>query len=785
MQTLTKINKAAPSGGDETPIKFAGDFNAHESGKKKHLRRAILFTLICVILYCALGCLYVGSMTKMLRREALTMLSESAQQMAVTVRTTIQMRLDGLQILSRSLCASPMGLSQLQERLSQELTAQNYSALAVVDDEGVWIDGFGQAYRVNQQDAFQRVLETGKPCVSSLVLFNDQDSLILMVPMLTRSREGKLFRALAAVYTLDDVERLIMLNAFDDQAYPFVIKDQGNMVIPSRSQYAQGITYNFYEYLQQNAHFESDSLDTKRLNTVWHDKKSIQLVYRDTRDKPNGELMLADLTKIGVDDWILVTPVPAHTLTRHADLFMEFTIGITILLALLFGGGTAYIFITRQKSSSRLEQLAYVDQLTGGYNSTCFRIKAREMLDRANASAVYALVYSNIVNFKLYNDWYGFEKGDEIICRINTCITRMIDERHEVFGRATDHFCMLVRYENPQEIAQRLEGIVRDLKDPNLFVEFGIYVVEQRDMSIPMLEDRATLALKNEIKYRNRQVSIAFYDAQLHKQMQEEKELENMMDTALAAGEFQVYIQPKYDLKGKRICGGEALVRWNSPDRGFLSPDSFIPLFERNGFIVQLDQYMFRRVCELQTQWKNKGLECVPISVNLSRIHFANPLFLETFRAILEENNLPGNLLEIELTETIIYENMNRMRDIVEEIHTLGMACDMDDFGSGYSSLNMLKDVAVDCLKLDKAFFVETQTQEMLQKQRCIIESVVQMANKIGMSTVAEGVESLDQVDFLSEIGCNAVQGYVFYKPMPADDFAKLLKNPHKRNFYS
>ena len=231
------------------------------------------------------------------------------------------------------------------------------------------------------------------------------------------------------------------------------------------------------------------------------------------------------------------------------------------------------------------------------------------------------------------------------------------------------------------------------------------------------------------------------------------------MQQALENGEFIVYLQPKINLEKIEIVGAEALVRWNSQD-GLISPGEFIPFFEKNGFIVKLDLYVFDCVCRLLQDWENRGIAPIPISVNLSRNHLLDPQFLKKYEAIQKTYGIASHLLEFELTETVVFENLELLKNVIAQIHAAGFQCSMDDFGSGYSSLNVLKEIPVDILKLDGAFF----DKEGDPRGNDVVETAIELARKLGMKTVAEGVETFTQVEFLRNADCDMVQGYILPK---------------------
>ncbi|MDL0334377.1 EAL domain-containing protein, partial [Clostridioides difficile] len=281
--------------------------------------------------------------------------------------------------------------------------------------------------------------------------------------------------------------------------------------------------------------------------------------------------------------------------------------------------------------------------------------------------------------------------------------------------------------------------------------------------------DRANTARKT-IKGGHKN-SFAFYDKEMHKKILKEKEIENSMVDALNNGEFIVYFQPKYSLSDYQIIGAEALVRWDNPQKGLIPPIEFIPVFERNGFIVNIDFYVFEEVCKKIREWMDEGQKVVPISVNLSRMHFVNSNFIEKFKLIVDKYKIPTRLIELELTETAVLDNIEGLLDTMNNLKEKGFVISMDDFGTGYSSLNLLKELPVDILKLDRAFFTE---KDESNNEKIVISNVIKMAKELKMKVISEGVETISQVEFLKQIGCDMVQGYLFSKPMPVKEFEKI-----------
>ena len=254
--------------------------------------------------------------------------------------------------------------------------------------------------------------------------------------------------------------------------------------------------------------------------------------------------------------------------------------------------------------------------------------------------------------------------------------------------------------------------------------------------------------------------------------MIEDNTIRERIDTAMDKGEIVVYLQPKVSLANGKIAGAEALVRWRLPDGGMLSPGIFIPIMEKNHVIGKLDKYVFERVCIWIHNRIRAGLPTVPVSVNVSKLQFYNPDFVKEYREIKEQYQVPDGILEIEFTESVAFENQKYMLKVIEDLHNSGFGCSLDDFGSGYSSLGLLKDIQIDVLKLDATFFGGSDNKE---KENLIVRSIITMAKELDIKVVAEGIEKQEQVEFLKGTGCDLIQGFVYFKPMPIKEFEKCI----------
>lgn len=434
--------------------------------------------------------------------------------------------------------------------------------------------------------------------------------------------------------------------------------------------------------------------------------------------------------------------------------------------------------IKLRETAAMVNQLRY-DRLTGIYTKEYFFQKVQEKL-LENPDKEYCIVCSNIENFKLFNDVYGVETGDELLKEI-AAITLNVIGKNGVCGRLTaDRFVCL--QESVKEKADRQNFGIYDQKiSPNmkkLVMRWGIYHISDRSVSVEQMCDRAMLAV-NSIKGTYNQF-FAVYDDVLRDKLLREKAITDAMEGALARKEFVVYLQPKYSLGDNSLSGAEALVRWQHPTHGIIPPNEFIPIFEKKGFISRLDRFVWEQVCSMLKEWKQKGYPLFPVSVNVSRVDIFRQDNEETFHSLIKEYGVDPSLLHLEITESAYADSQEQIIAAVNRLRNIGFDIEMDDFGSGYSSLSMISRMKLDVLKLDMKF-VRNETAK--PSEHSILNDVINMAHRLNLKVVAEGVETREQMRRLQAVGCDFVQGYFLAKPMPIAEFESLLTVQRVRTF--
>lgn len=429
--------------------------------------------------------------------------------------------------------------------------------------------------------------------------------------------------------------------------------------------------------------------------------------------------------------------------------------------------------LARDNQLNEMRRNIELDTLTGIYNQETFQVKAAKMIQE-NREIRYSIVYLNISCFKVINELFNMETGDMILRTAATYLKTIVHKRGIAGRLSADQFAICIPKDllDIELVLQGMDGVMRSLAIyRNLVFYAGVYNVDNIYLSVNQMLDRANMALNTvKGKYNER---YAVYDERMRTSMIEEQMIIREMELALESRQFTMYLQPIYDLENKHPVAAEALVRWIHPNQGMLRPDKFMKIFEKNGFITRLDRYIWEEACKFLSGQRDRGLPIVPISVNMSRLNLYDTGFIEVLMGYIRKYDLSPEMLHLEITETAYMENPKQLVKVLNRLQSHGFKVMMDDFGSGQSSLNMLKNLPVDVLKVDMRF---VQDLEQSERASIILRSVVQMARWLNTDIVVEGVETDSQIEFLKEIGCNVIQGYYFSRPIPITECMELFE---------
>ncbi|MBR3632463.1 MAG: EAL domain-containing protein, partial [Elusimicrobiaceae bacterium] len=551
---------------------------------------------------------------------------------------------------------------------------------------------------------------------------SEEKGLLLAVPVRNNGHRWGIVFALQPVSAYDD-----MLDDFSlsNGGLSLIINQQGQVLLA----YPRAFFNNLLEAVSYTVFDRGFSEDQIRQDMQEGREGISGYVMR-------GKHRFSSYYPLGYNGWYAISVLPTASMAEKARMLVFLSliwcVSIVVVLLLLL------IFILRlqYQSSKALYKLGFVDPLTQLDNANAFQLKFPSAVERLREkeNALVALVLINVNRFKAVNDIYGFEQGDQVLRQLADVLHQGIKEG-ELFCRSgADVFLLLLSADNRETLAQRVEDLLEqaghfcrtEQECMPLSLTGGIYVLEENEPFF-IMRDRAQLAwetAKQQVGHR-----YAFYDDEYKQKMVTEKRIESSMENALQERQFKVYLQPKYSFQTGRLVGAEALVRWIHPAQGMIRPDWFIPVFEKNGFVLKLDQFIWQEVVNLIKKRQEAGLPLVRIGVNFSRLHLDNPQFIETISTVAQQAGVDTKWLEVELTESVVFGNSERMKQVLDGLHAQGFSVAMDDFGAGYSSLNVLKNLDFDCVKLDKEFLARGEGNP---RMRHVITGLVHMIKALG-----------------------------------------------------
>lgn len=482
-----------------------------------------------------------------------------------------------------------------------------------------------------------------------------------------------------------------------------------------------------------------------------------------------------------LDDYITKVSLFEHKeatiqdyIKSHMEFFALVLAGILLLICTLL----VIIVINVVRHSKEIYELLYKDDITGGISYKKFLKEAKHF--KGNGSK-RLIMYINISSFKYINDVFGYEQGNEVLCEVKRFLEN--SPQQVLFARIyADRFVAMISFNNEEALRERIRkdfdefGKICREKFPsfNIWIKAGAYIMEEGD-DLQKAVNLANYAV-DEIQKLSTSDYI-FYDELMHDKVLMQKEIEKDMHGAMENGEFEAFYQPKYNIESKELIGAEALIRWRHPGKGLMPPGHFIPIFEKNQYIIQIDYYIFECVCRLLHSLQQEGGKLFPISSNFSRLHLNRPDFVEKLVRIADKYKVPPEYLEIEITETVATEDFDRLIRAVKQLKEKGFQVSIDDFGSGYSSIQLLYKLPIDVLKFDKAFVNHEEASDLETE---LLDSIISVSHKNGIKIICEGVETLEQEEYVRNHNYIYVQGFLYSKPMEESEFRKLLAENKK-----
>ena len=597
------------------------------------------------------------------------------------------------------------------------------------------------------------------------VSFLDGQSILYSVPFY---KDGQVVGVLSGIRSKSNMQKLIQPHSFDGKGLTCISDSEGKVIISPT---------DLDPFLRLDNIFTQETKPRQReLQSIYQMRDNMRNHQGGvfTFTSINGSELVLSYDELEPYGWILLTLVPADLITGDTDRYVTRTFLITAGIIIVFALSLLIVTNTFRSHRKVLERIAFEDAITGGMSNAAFQLRCKEMLQKASPGT-YTVISLNIKDFKLINENFGSPSGDATLRYVGEVLKRNLKADELCARGEADNFFLCLKESDRNRIQSRMERILEDVNSFNknreepyfLTISQGAYLVEQPSMDIMLIQDRAKTACRTQ-RYQSQQ-TVTYYDSAITRQLQKEHELSDLFRNSIQNHDFQVYLQPKVCPYSGRIMGAEALVRWQHPKRGMIYPSEFIPLFERNGNICCLDNYMFEEVCALIARWIKNKQPVIPISVNLSRQHFKNPDLLPHLSEIARKYLVPDGVIELELTESVFFDDgrIEIVKGNIKTMHQLGFLCSLDDFGTGYSSLGLLKEFDIDTIKLDRKFAQDITNP----KSQHILACIMELTKNLNIKTVAEGIETQEQLDCLKGLHCDLIQGYLYSKPLPIPEF--------------
>lgn len=684
-------------------------------------------------------------------------------------RATIEKQIEGDLLTIQGVSAffdDTLDEQSIIERLETENNRNSFIRMSYIDRNyrATVVDIDGSVYTdvdMSDQPVIEAVMN-GTLGLSDIMhdRLADEDIVLYATPVY---QDDEIVGVMGATRSVDSFSTIIQQPLFGTHGLNLVIRQSGEVILA------------LDEILQEQGNFlemiNFDSQTRKKLEQAIATQSAYTFSFEDS-----GRQYWGTINTLGYNDWYLVSVVPADYINQGYQQMMFVFIVTILLLIIVFSFLLLYTNHIRHVSTQRIERLAYYDDITGAYNTHKFmELAAARLSEDKN----YALVLLDLHGFKFINASFGFSVGDRLLCGVSDILSRALGADEIYYHRFADQFGFLLHTQDESVIRKRVTAIMDTISAFELvpgdshpihcYCGIKVNQSNSNELNIGLMQDRAAAALAQVKNLHGNH--LAFYDHTLLERAQHKNHIEQYMHAALRNREFIAYLQPKYDLHTEQIVSAEALVRWQRPDGSLVPPGDFIPIFEQNGFITQLDLYIFEEVCRTQRRWLDEGLPIVPISVNQSRLLFYQKNYLETVHGLVSKYDLDPKYIIIEVTESLATNKAEEIASVISGLHALGFSVSMDDFGSGYSSLNVLRKLSIDELKLDRDFLSST---ELEARSRIILRNILELARELHITTVCEGVETRIQSDQLRDMGCDIAQGYFFSRPIDIESFTKL-----------
>ena len=687
-------------------------------------------------------------------------LEDVANQNAMALRNQIHSN----ELLLNGLAAELMESEDQTEAVTKYcnfVESYGLKRLGYCQPDGITTSTDGVKVDLSHRNFFQRGMQ-GKATITGVLTdaMSEEHGKITVMSIPMKDNAGQVQGVACMTYDSDAFNDTLQMQSFEGKGYSFAVNENGEVMV-SMGNDGLRLSANLFDILKQNP--END----KVLAEIKKEKKAGGKLYLSQE-----EYFYATPVKLmgGEVTWYMFTVVPSDYFEERFDETRRNLYRMDLLVILLIVVSVwGFMWISREQ---RLEtiRLAYTDPLTGDANYAKFC----QVVNSQHGRQGY-LISMNVQNFSNVNIAAGRAVGDSMLMSIWQVLKNAVGTNEMAARVREDYFAVFMEASTEERLIQRTEAIsakvhelAKKIQVPGVYLQYGICELKEDEL----VEDGyAKARLACDFAGGDHTKRYVFYRDINQAALYEDQELEERFDEALETHEFEVWYQPKYSVSGAEMVGSEALVRWRNKDGSLISPGRFIPLFEKNGMIARLDEYMFRSVCCQQAKWKEEGYPILPVSVNLSRASLYYSDLVEKYENIIKEYQLDARYVQIEVTESAM-EGKTDILKVLGQFRKIGVQILMDDFGTGYSSLAVLNTRCFDTLKLDKSLIDHIGEE----KGETLLYHVISMGKQLGLNITAEGVENTMQLEYLQKLHCDDIQGFLFARPMPKEDFEKEMK---------
>lgn len=658
---------------------------------------------------------------------------------------------------------------EIKKSLESVNRHNSFRSVAFLQKNGIGVNSIGKedgVLEITRDDIHPYALEAmdkamkGEDAISKMFMssWNDEKVMVYAVPLY---RDGEVVGVLSAADSLEIFEDIAQgETVMNGGGYVHIIADDGTFLVRS----SKTVVKEPMESIYDGNIFTDKTIG--KIEDILSEEKSgfADFMYR-------GEKYHIYIAPVGLNNLYIFCVGRLWGASELYGRMMYITAAAFFIISIVAVASMLYGYRRLKKNFAMMENMINIDPVTESFT----RYKFDRELDRVAAQKKdYCVVALDVHNFRFINKLFGVKNGDRLLKYIRDTAEKFLEEGEFICRETGDRFYILLLEDDRAEVERRVAEIMKTVEDSIGSAgeeDYGYDISLYCGVAMQGTCGKALIALRS-IRQIARE-NIAFFDNELMNVMQRRAELESNMYSALEKNEFRMYLQPQYYLDGSGIAGAEALVRWVKEDGTFIYPDEFIPLFEENGFIAKLDMYMFRKVCEQIRQWKNAGIEDMHISVNQSRLLFYNNGYADALLEVTQEYGVSPSAITLEIVERAVGGDMEYIQKQLEALHSAGFRVSMDDFGSGYSSLNMLSELEIDELKIDRTFLLRINSgSEEKDKAYITLETVMDLMKKIGINTVAEGIETEEDERLMRDFGCTTGQGYYYSRPVPEEVFS-------------